>query len=111
MKQGDLYLTKFDPSFGREYQGTRPALIIQNEQMTKHSNLVTLMPLSKKLANKLPSDVFVPKDAKNKLLHDSIIKVQHIYSYDKKRTLHKIGEVGSPTLRRVRGYLRKHFQL
>lgn len=110
IKQGDIFWVNFDPAVGHEYKKKRPAIIVQGE-VTDTTPLVTLLPLSSQLENWHKSDIFVEKDSKNKLMKDSIVKVQQISSFDKKRLIGKIGEANSPTLRKVRGYLRKHFKL
>ena len=111
MKQGDIYLVKFDPSVGHEYQKTRPALIIQSQETIKNSSLVSVLPITSKLENYEEPDVPIERDSTNRLSTDSLIMVRQISTFDKSRVLGKIGEVNSPVLRRVRGYLRKHFQL
>lgn len=111
MKQGDIYLVNFDPSVGREYKKVRPALIVQNKTTLKTSPYVTVMPISSKIEGWRNPDIFIQKDKKNRLIADSLIKAQQISSFDKKRFIKRIGEVNSPTIRKVRGYIRKHFQL
>ncbi len=108
---GDIYLTKFDPSVGREYSKIRPALVIQEENISAISPYITIMPISSRINKfKLP-DIFLPKDEKNRLLNDSVIKVQQISSFDKSRFIKLIGRANSPIIRKVRGYIRKHFGL
>lgn len=111
MKFGDIYLVDFEPSVGKEYKKTRPAIIIQMEEIFKSSPLVTFMPISSKVERFSMHDIFVEKDLKNKLTKDSIIKVNQISSFDKSRIIKKVGEANSPVIRRVRGYLRRHFGL
>lgn len=109
MKQGDIYFVQFDPSIGREYKKTRPALVLQSQETTDTSSLVTVMPISSQIANYQAPDIPIEKDEKNRLAHDSVILVRQISTFDKSRFLRKIGEVNSPVLRKMRGYLRKHF--
>lgn len=108
---GDIYLVDFDPSVGHEYKKKRPALVIQEEEITKTSPCISVMPLTSKFKNMAAHDVFIPKDKKNQLLDDSIIKVHYLKSFDKSRFIHFIGMANSPVLRQVRGYLRRHFGL
>lgn len=108
---GDIYLVNCEPSFGREMKKIRPALVVQEEKMCKDSPYITVMPISSKVDKLTAVDVYVPKDAKNQLIADSIIKVRQISSFDKRRLIHFIGKANSPTIRSVRGYLRKHFGL
>jgi mRNA interferase MazF len=106
---GEIYFVKFDPSVGHEYSGDRPAMVIQEENISKNSSLVTVVPLTSKLQQQQPGDIFIEKDRLNQLLSDSVIKVRNIQSFDKRRFMFKIGRAGSPAVRAVRGYLRRHF--
>lgn len=108
---GDIYLTDFDPSVGHEFQKKRPAIVIQEEWISNESSCVTIMPISSKIEKMGKTDIFLQKDGKNKLTKDSIIKVHYICTFDKSRLKHYIGHTGSPTVRQVRGYLRRHFGL
>lgn len=110
-KFGDIVLTNFDPSVGREYKKVRPAIVIQEERVNRYSPYFTIMPISSKVENLQEHDIYVSKDIKNKLMSDSVIKVTQITSFDKTRFFMKIGQINSPVARRVRGYLRKHFGL
>lgn len=111
MKFGDICLVNFDPSVGREYKKVRPALIVQVQEISKKSPYVTVMPISSGVDKMSMEDVLLSKDSQNKLLTDSVVKVQQISSFDKERIIKVFGSVKSPVVRRVRGYLRKHFGL
>lgn len=111
MNIGDIYWVNFETAVGREYQKTRPALIVQNPEITKKSPYITVLPITSNLKNQQGPDVFIPKDLKNRLFSDSIIKVQQIATFDQSRIHNKIGVASSPVLRQVRGYLRRHFLL
>ena len=111
MKFGDIYLVNCDPAVGHEYRKIRPAVVIQMEEVDKVSPVVTTMPVSSQVEKFNSNDIFVEKDNKNRLAKDSIIRVQHISSYDRSRFISKIGEANSPAMRTIRGYLRKHFWL
>lgn len=106
---GDIYYADCDPSTGHEYQGERPVLVVQENSTSVDSPVVTIMPMTSQLHQLSPSDVIVGKNNKNRLELDSAIKVQHIYSFDKRRFRFRIGQADSPVIRQVRGYLRRHF--
>jgi mRNA interferase MazF len=106
---GDIYLVNFEPSLGKEYKKVRPALVVQMERISKRSPYITVMPLSSKIDRLNSDDVFVEMDHKNRLASNSLVKVFQISSFDKRRFIKKIGEANSPVLRKVRGYMRKHF--
>ncbi|MEA1937227.1 MAG: type II toxin-antitoxin system PemK/MazF family toxin [Patescibacteria group bacterium] len=111
IKQGDLYLINFDPSIGHEYQGKRPALIIQANTQIRKSNLITVMPLTSNCGNCLTDDIVIKKDSANRLISNSVIKVYSIISFDYKRLVNKIGTVDDFTLGKVKSYLQKHFKI
>jgi mRNA-degrading endonuclease toxin of MazEF toxin-antitoxin module len=73
---GQLHLVNFDPSTGHEFQGKRPALIIEADNYIKKSNLVTILPLTSNLNNKLPEDIILEKDSQNRLISDSVTHPQ-----------------------------------
>ena len=110
-KFGDIYLAKFDPGIGHEYKGDRPAFIAQEDDAAINAQVITVMPITSRLEKFRPPDVMIQQDQKNRLRSDSVIKVQHIYSFDRSRFILKIGSAGSPNVRAVRGYLRRHFGL
>ena len=111
VKQGDLYLINFNPSVGHEYQGKRPALIIQSNIQIKKSNLITVMPLTSNLENCLSDDIVVEKNNANRLISDSAIKVYNIISFDYNRRVNRIGLIDSIVLVKVKKYLEKHFNI
>ncbi|HXG38552.1 MAG TPA: type II toxin-antitoxin system PemK/MazF family toxin [Bacteroidota bacterium] len=108
---GHIYLVNFDPSVGSEYQKVRPALVIQSDEITVHSPLVTIIPISSRVEKKETDDILIPKDDKNRLLHTSVLKVHQISSFDRRRFIHRIGEVNRDIMNLVAIYLRKHFRL
>jgi mRNA interferase MazF len=111
IRYGHIYLVNFDPSVGSEYQKVRPALVIQSDEITAHSPLVTIIPISSRVEKKEPDDIVIPKDDKNRLLRTSVLKVHQISSFDKRRFIHRIGEVNRDIMNLVVMYLRKHFRL
>ncbi|MBI4256491.1 type II toxin-antitoxin system PemK/MazF family toxin [Candidatus Uhrbacteria bacterium] len=111
MRQGEIYLVNFEPSIGHECRKVRPALVIQSDEIFDTSSLVTVMPISSKIQTWQEPDVFIGKDSKNRLASDSVIRVRQISSFDSVRFIKRVGEANSPVLRKVRGYLRKHFAL
>lgn len=108
---GDIYLVQFEPSIGHEYQGRRPGIIAQDENISKISPLISVIPITSRVSKIHSLDISIQKDEKNRLSEDSIIKTYHISSFGRSRFLFKIGKAGSPTIRQVRGYLRRHFGL
>ena len=108
---GDLFLVDFDPSAGHEYQGKRPALVIESDEQIKKSNLITIVPLTSNLENKIDDDILVEVDGDNRLQYDSIIKVYDIISFDYPRFINYIGKINQESTDKVKEYLKKHFGL
>lgn len=108
---GNLFLVNFNPSSGHEYQGKRPAIVVESDRQMKKSNLVTVLPLTSNLENKTGDDIIVKADSDNRLKFDSVIKVYDIASFDRSRFINKIGTVKEETLKEIKKYLSKHFDL
>lgn len=96
---GQIWLVNFDPSFGHEYRKMRPALVVQNGAHIKGSDLVAVIPLSTKAGKKSALDVLIRKDARNRLLDDSILRVKQISSFDQRRFVRLIGFASEEVMR------------
>ncbi|HPN67251.1 MAG TPA: type II toxin-antitoxin system PemK/MazF family toxin [bacterium] len=110
-RYGCIYLVNFDPSVGHEFAGVRPAVIVQADSIILKSNLLTVIPLTLNQKNKLPDDILISADAKNRLREDSVIKVYNIVSLDQNRFIKMIGMVDEKVLLAIRKYLSQHFNL
>lgn len=111
MKQGEIWFVKYDPSVGHEFKKSRPAIIISSNQALQHSNLVTVMAITKNRDNCIDNDIKIKKDESNRLFTDSIIKVCHISSFDKERFIKKIGIVDNEIFNKIKQYIGKHFDI
>jgi mRNA-degrading endonuclease toxin of MazEF toxin-antitoxin module len=111
MRQGEIWLIKIPSSVGHEYFKDRPALIIQSDFIIKKSNVCTIIPLTSNIGNRSADDIIIESDDKNRLYCDSLLKVSHLYSFDRSRFVKKIGEVDKNICKRIKKYLRKHFDI
>jgi len=107
----EIWSVKCDPSVGHEYQKIRPSLVVQSDRFNKNSELFTLIVITTNLSNKIPDDIFLKKDLMNNLYEDSLLKVRHIYTYDKSRFVSKMGTIDNGTQLKIKQYLLKHFGL
>jgi mRNA interferase MazF len=108
---GDIWLVNYSPSIGHEYQKIRPAVVISPHLLLKRSNLFTCIAITSKMAKTMPDDIELPKTEKNKLMQDSVIKMHHLTSYDKRR-LHKyIGTVDIQLLDVVKNRFKEMYEL
>jgi mRNA interferase MazF len=106
---GCIYLVNFDPSIGREYRKVRPALVVQSDTIISISPLVTVIPVSSKIDMRQAHDILIVRDAKNRLLSDSLIKTYQISSFDKRRFIHYIGKANESVMADVQKYISLHF--
>lgn len=113
MRRGEIWLVKLDKgkSVGHEYYNDRPALIIMSDKLIPTVSVVTIMPMSALAGKSQKYDIIIKKNKKNRLCQDSIIKVNHIVSYDKSRFIHKIGDADSAIMDMIEKYLKIHFGL
>lgn len=112
----------FEPCVGREYQGCRPALVVQEAELDT-SPVTTVIPLTSKVAKGYPSDILIKRDATNRLAKDSIALPRFLASFDRTRfmqpngmspggsALRKIGEVSAEVMRQVDSSLKVHLGL
>lgn len=108
---GELFLVNFNPGLGHEYQGKRPAIVIESNKQLKKSNLVTILPLTSNLDNRIADDIIIETDKNNRLKFDSLIKVYDIISFDRSRFINKIGVANKEIMTQTKKYLLKHFDL
>jgi len=108
MKEGEIWEVQFDGQ-GHEYQGSRPAVIIQSNEKLEVATVVTIMPLTSKVEKKYNDDIFVAKNSKNMLWRNSIVRVGEIQSFGLQRFIKKIGTMDNEILFEIKQYLKKHF--
>jgi len=110
MKKGDIFLVNFEPSIGSEFKKTRPAIVLQSSEI--NSKLLTVMPIStNKNEEKLGENILIKRKKENRLFADSVIKVNQISSFDKRRFIHFIGRADRVIMNKIDKYLSRHFSL
>ncbi len=92
-KRGDIVWVKFPISDGREQSGTRPALIIQNDQGNKFSPCVIVAPITSQQKKPMITHVALTPNENNGLVKESTVLTEQILTVDKKRITGKIGKV------------------
>lgn len=111
MKQGEIWLVKYDHGIGHEFKKTRPAIIISSNATLRTSNLITIMAITSNCKGVFCGDILLEKDENNRLYCDSIIKVYHISTFDKCRFVNKIGLASDGILEKIKEYIKQHFGL
>ena len=49
-KQGDIVIINFDPQIGHEQKGSRPGLIVSNDEFHKRTNMAMICPITNTLS-------------------------------------------------------------
>lgn len=98
---GDLVWVDFDPTFGHEQSGRRPALIVSTEAYNRLSSFVIVCPITRNVS---PWS-FKIEVADVHLIEGQIL-VDRVKSIDKRRIVSPaIGRIGITQLAEVRGLL------
>jgi mRNA interferase MazF len=79
-----------DPVAGAEQKGTRPVLIVSNEEYNQAMPNVTVLPLISTKRHLYPSEVFLPRGKAGQPL-DSIIMAHQIRTISKQRLIGLLG--------------------
>ena len=100
-----------NPGIGSEQKGTRPVLIVSNEEFNQVISNVTVLPLTSTKRNLYPSEVFLPKGRAGQP-SDSIIMAHQIRTISKKRLIDLIGYLEDAQLQQeVREAIKEHLNL
>jgi len=87
-----------DPVAGAEQKGTRPVLIVSNEEFNQVMPNVTVLPLTSTKRRLYPSEVSLPQGKAGQPL-DSIIMAHQIRTISKQRLKGLLGYLEDPQLR------------
>ena len=103
-KRGDIYLANLDPVVGSEQGGTRPVLVLQNNDGNFYSPTLIVAPITskiKKLAQ--PTHYYL---GKNKVLKvPSMIEFEHLDTIDKLRIITYLGKLTEEQYAKIDSYL------
>lgn len=112
VRQGDIWWVNCNPSTGHEYRGERPCLVIQASSCIPLEGVITVMVMTTHTQDReWKEDVIIKRSDQNRLPADTLIKVQHIMSFDQNRLIKRIGVIDASTMSKVKAYLARHFGL
>lgn len=112
LQHGHIYFVEFDPSSGHEFKKIRPAVLISSDDLISRSNLISCVPFTANTNNVVATDdILVKKDASNNLFTDSILKTQHISTFDKNRVKKYVGVLDNSTLKNLKHLIIRNFDL
>ena len=100
-----------DPVTVAEQKGTRPVLVISNEEYNQAMPNVSVLPLTSTRRRLYPSEVFLPQ-GKGGQPRDSIIMAHQVKTISKSRLRNLIGYLKDPQLQaEIRAAVKEHFDL
>lgn len=96
IKRWGIYRANLDPVVGSEQGKSRPVLIISNENINELLNIVNILPLTTRKANRqiYPNEVLLEQDNYG-LPNASIVLCHQIRTLDKQRLSSEYGSIES----------------
>ncbi len=103
-KRGDIYLANLNPFIGSEQGGTRPVLVLQNNDGNLYSPVLIVAPITSKIKKLTqPTHYFLEK---NKALSvPSMVEFEQLTRIDKSRVITYLGKLTEEQYERVDNYL------
>ncbi len=101
-RRGEIWDVNWSPGRGAEQQGTRPALVIQNDRgNASPSYPLTIVASMSRTERELPLHVRIAPTAENGLSDFTDVKCEQVMTIEKSRLLRKRGTISNEELSRV----------
>jgi len=101
-RRGEIWDVNWSPGRGAEQQGTRPALIIQNDRgNASPSYPLTIVASMSRTERELPLHVRIAPTMENGLSDHTDVKCEQLMTIEKSRLLRKRGTISNEELTRV----------
>src|SRR5579883_3128967 len=101
-RRGEIWDVNWSPGRGAEQQGTRPALVIQNDRgNASPSYPLTIVASMSRTERELPLHVRIAPTPENGLTDHTDVKCEQVMTIEKSRLLRKRGSINAEELARV----------
>jgi mRNA interferase MazF len=101
-RRGEIWDVNWSPGRGAEQQGTRPALIIQNDRGNlSHNYPLTVVASMSRTERELPLHVRIAPSGENGLTDYTDVKCEQVMTIEKSRLLRRRGTITSEELSKV----------
>lgn len=111
-RRGEIWDVNWSPGRGAEQQGTRPALIIQNDRGNASSSYpLTVVASMSRTERELPLHVRISPSAENGLTDYTDVKCEQVMTIEKSRLLRRRGSISNEELARVDNALKLSLNL
>ena len=110
IRKGGIYLVNFGPTVGAEVKKIRPAVVVSNDINNAHSPIISIAPISSRIARIYSFEVEIPAGVGG-LTERSKVMVNQTRAIDKMRILKQIGTLEESYLRKIDTALKLHYDL
>lgn len=111
-RRGEIWDVNWSPGRGAEQQGTRPALVIQNDRGNASlSYPLTIVVSMSRTERELPLHVRIAPTPENGLTNYTDVKCEQVMTIEKSRLLRKRGAISPEELARVEHALKLSLNL
>lgn len=109
--QWSVFEAVLDPVVGSEQGGTRPVLIVSNDDFNEAIPNVTVLPLTSTVRRRYPSEVLLPRSMAGQPL-DSIVMAHQVRTISQRRLIRQVGFLADRSLREaIRRAINDHLDL
>jgi mRNA interferase MazF len=109
--QWAVFEAELDPVAGAEQKGTRPVLIVSNEEFNQAMPNVTVLPLTSTQRRLYPSEILLPERKAGQPL-ESIVMAHQIRTISKQRLRRLLGYLDDAQLRHeIHGAIKEHLDM
>jgi len=106
-RRGEIWDVNWSPGRGAEQQGTRPALIIQNDRGNSSlSYPLTIVASMSRTERELPLHVRITPSPENGLTDHTDVKCEQVMTIEKSRLIRRRGSITAEEMHRVDQALR-----
>ena len=98
-RRGEIWDVNWSPGRGAEQQGTRPALVIQNDRGNASASYpLTIVASMSRTERELPLHVRITPTSENGLTDSTDVKCEQVMTIEKSRLLRKRGSINNDEL-------------
>ncbi len=109
-RRGDLYVANLNPFKGSEQGGTRPVLVLQNNDGNFHCPTLIIAPLTSEIKKNYMPTHYLIKKAKG-LSVPSMVELEQIKTIDKMRIQEYLGKVSDEDMDGINRAIEKSLDL
>lgn len=101
-RRGEIWDVNWSPGRGAEQQGTRPALIIQNDRGNSSTSYpLTIVASMSRTERELPLHVRITPNVENGLTDYTDVKCEQVMTIEKSRLIRRRGAITNEEMHRV----------